>query len=199
MILTGSAISDAVKAGQIIIDPFDSARIGPNSYDFQLGNRCRVYLNEELDSAKENASKIFDIGPEGLLLNPSRIYLINTMERMGSTHFVPIFRGRSSVGRLGIFINITADIIDIGSISQWTLQLHAVAPVRVYPGMVIGQVTFWVPQGPIDLYSGKYSEVPSPAASLSYRDFTLPPGQENPKTASGLDHSVHRPGSLGAS
>jgi len=172
MILTGTAISDAVEAGQIIINPFDPSRIGPNSYDFQLGNRCRVYLNEELDCAKENASEIFEIGPEGLLLNPTRIYLVNTIERMGSTHFVPIFRGRSSVGRLGVFINITADMIDIGSIGQWTLQLHAIAPVRVYPGMLIGQVTFWVPQGPIELYSGKYSGLPSPAASLLHREFS---------------------------
>ena len=91
---------------------------------------------------------------------------------MGSKHFVPIIRGRSSVGRLGIFINITADLIDIGSINQWTLQLHAIAPVRVYPGMLIGQVTFWVPEGPIDLYTGKYGTLPSPVASLSYLEFS---------------------------
>ena len=62
---------------------------------------------------------------------------------MGSNRYVPIIRGRSSVGRLGIFIDITADLIDLGSINQWTLQIHAVHTVRVYPGMLIGQVTFW--------------------------------------------------------
>jgi dCTP deaminase len=172
MILTGAAITLAVEANQIVIDPFNLGQVGPNSYDFRLGDRCRVYLSEELDCALENPSEVFEIKPTGLLLSPKRVYLINTLERMGSKHFVPIIRGRSSVGRLGIFINITADLIDIGSINQWTLQLHAIAPVRVYPGMLIGQVTFWVPEGPIDLYTGKYGTLPSPVASLSYLEFS---------------------------
>lgn len=90
---------------------------------------------------------------------------------MGSTRFVPIIRGRSSVGRLGIFIDITADLIDLGSINQWTLQLHAVQPVRVYPGMLIGQVTFWRTYGRRRLYAGKYASRPSPVPSLSYLDY----------------------------
>jgi dCTP deaminase len=171
MILTGAAIAAAVNEGSIVIDPFETAHIGPNSYDFRLGDRCRMYVAETLDCAKENPTKLFEIGASGLLLKPDRIYLFNTFEKMGSTAFVPIIRGRSSVGRLGIFINITADLIDIGSINQWTLQLHAVAPIRVYPGMLIGQVTFWVPHGPIELYSGKYGKLVSPVGSLSYQDF----------------------------
>lgn len=174
MILTGAAIADAVEEGSIIIDPFEIAHLGPNSYDFRLGNRCRRYVVRELDCAKDNPSEVFEIGADGLLLEPARIYLFNTFERMGSTAFVPIIRGRSSVGRLGIFINITADLIDIGSINQWTLQLHAVAPIRVYPGMLIGQVTFWVPYGEIELYLGKYGKLVSPVASLSYQDFVRP-------------------------
>jgi dCTP deaminase len=173
MILTGAAIRSAVGNRTIIIEPFEQSQVGPNSYDFRLGDRCRVYVKHELDCARENEDELFEIGSEGLLLSPSRVYLVNTAERMGSTHFVPIIRGRSSVGRLGIFINITADLIDIGSVNQWTLQLHSVSPVRVYPGMLIGQVTFWVPHGPIELYSGKYSAIPSPVASLSYRDFSI--------------------------
>jgi dCTP deaminase len=173
MILTGSEITRGVREGRIIIDPFSPNQIAPNSYDFRLGNRCRTYIDDELDCARENKTHAIDIGPDGLLLKPDKLYLINTHERMGSAHFVPIIRGRSSVGRLGIFINITADLIDIGSINQWTLQLHAIAPVRVYPGMLIGQVTFWVPQGPIDLYAGRYGNIPSPVPSLSHRDFSF--------------------------
>jgi dCTP deaminase len=74
------------------------------------------------------------------------------------------------VGRLGLFIDITADLIDLGSINQWTLQLHCVQPVRVYPGMLIGQVTFWKTLGRRTLYNGKYQHLESPVASLSHQD-----------------------------
>lgn len=170
MILTGSAIVEAVEAGRIVIEPFALDQVGPNSYDFRLGDRCRMYRDYALDAAKDNPTSELRIGEDGILLDPARLYLFNTVEVMGSTHYVPIIRGRSSTGRLGIFIDITADLIDIGSINQWTLQLHAVQPVRVYPGMLIGQVTFWCVHGEIVLYSGKYGGVSSPSSSLSFLD-----------------------------
>lgn len=171
MILTGPAIEAAVRAGDIVIDPFDPSRIGPNSYDFSLGTRCKLYRDIVLDAAQDNPTVDLAVGPEGLLLLPDRLYLFNTHETMGSTRYVPIIRGRSSTGRLGVFIDITADLIDIGSVNQWTLQLHAVQPVRVSPGMVIGQVTFWHVQGEVVLYNGKYGPIASPVASMSYREW----------------------------
>ena len=145
-----------------MIDPFVEDHVGPNSYDFRLGQRCILYKDYILDASQPNETERIEIPPDGMLLSPGRIYLVNTLERMGSTVFVPIIRGRSSTGRLGLFINITADLIDLGSINQWTLQLSPVLPVRVYPGMRIGQVTFWTVQGSPILYSGKYSGLPSP-------------------------------------
>jgi dCTP deaminase len=174
VILTGPAIEAAVRAGEIIIDPFDPAQLGPNSYDFRLGFRCKVYRDAELDAARENPVVELAIPPTGLVLRPDRIYLVNTQETMGSTRYVPIIRGRSSTGRLGVFIDITADLIDIGSINQWTLQLHAVQSVRVYPGMLIGQVTFWQVEGDIVLYRGKYAAHTSPVPSLSHLDWSRP-------------------------
>jgi len=171
MILTGPAIHQAVIDGNITIEPFNPKQIGPNSYDFRLGNRCKVYKNHQLDCAIENPIKEFIIAENGIVLRPNRIYLINTLEKMGSTKYVPIIRGRSSVGRLGIYIDITADLIDIGSINQWTLQLRTISPVRIYPNMLIGQVTSWAVKGEIVLYAGKYSSFQSPVASLAYLDF----------------------------
>lgn len=170
MILTGTAIEAAVKKGDIVIEPFNRIQLGPNSYDFRLGNKCKSYRNYELDSAKDNPTEEIEFTDTGLLLDPRKLYLFNTAETMGSIRYVPIIRGRSSVGRLGIFIDITADLIDIGSINQWTLQLHAVMPVRVYPDMLIGQVTFWCVEGEIELYAGKYGHLDSPVASLSFLD-----------------------------
>jgi dCTP deaminase len=173
MILTGPQIESAVEKSEIVIRPFRKRQLAPNSYDFRLGDRCCVYTDEILDAAKENQTRTFIIPKSGLVLQPDRIYLINTLETMGSNRYVPIIRGRSSVGRLGIFVDITADLIDLGSINQWTLQIHAVHAVRIYPGMLIGQVTFWRTYGRRVQYNGKYSKHQSPVASLSYLDSVL--------------------------
>lgn len=170
MILSGREITRAVADGEIVIEPFDVTYVGPNSYDFRLGSRCRTYQAAELDARHENATIEQEIPTEGLLLDPRKIYLINTEEVIGSTNYVPIIRGRSSVGRLGIFVHITADLIDIGSINQLTLQLHSVTPIRVYAGMPIGQVTFWSVLGRIELYNGKYGRLRSPSPSLIHLD-----------------------------
>jgi dCTP deaminase len=124
-----------------------------------------------LDAAVKNETRTFKMPKAGLVLLPNRLYLFNTEETMGSRRYVPIIRGRSSVGRLGIFIDITADLIDLGSINQWTLQLHAVHRVRVFSGMLIGQVTFWKTFGRRWQYSGKYASRTSPVPSMSYLDF----------------------------
>jgi dCTP deaminase len=172
MILTGPQIEAAVSRGDITISPFSKKQLNPNSYDFRLGNRCLVYVARELDARRQNSTRLITIGREGLIIKPNRIYLVNTDEIMGSTKYVPIIRGRSSTGRLGLFIDITADLIDLGSINQWTLQLCAVQPVRVFPKMLIGQVTFWRTFGKRILYRGKYAMLDSPAPSLSYLDGT---------------------------
>ena len=168
MILTGPQIHEGVENGNIVIRPFRKRQVTPNAYDFRLGNRCCVYTAKTLDAAVANKTRTFTIPAEGMILQPTRIYLVNTEETMGSTRFVPIIRGRSSVGRLGIFIDITADLIDLGSINQWTLQLHVVQPVRIYPGMLIGQVTFWRTCGRRRQYNGKYSKLQSPVPSMSH-------------------------------
>jgi dCTP deaminase len=170
MILTGSKIIDARQRGDIVIEPFRRSQVGPNSYDFRLGDRCRTYVRRTLDAARMNETRLLDIPRRGLALRPNVLYLVNTFETMGSTKYVPIIRGRSSVGRLGLFIDITADLIDLGSINQWTLQLHCVQPLRIYPGMLIGQVTFWKTFGRRTLYEGKYKDLQSPVGSLSHLD-----------------------------
>ncbi len=171
MILTGNKIIEEVKAGRIHINPFNPDQVNPNSYNFTLGTNLTVYTNKVLDVKKENPTRTFSIPVDGIILQPDTLYLGHTQEVMGSHNYVPIMRGRSSVGRIGVFINITADLIDIGSINQWTLQIHAVQPVRVYPGMLIGQVTFWKVDGDITLYSGKYQGSKGPMASQIHLDF----------------------------
>lgn len=171
MILTGPEIRRQVRSGRIRIDPFDPAHLSPNSYDFTLGSSIKVYKNYVLDPRVPQPVEVIPIPLEGLLLKPSRIYLGHTHETMGSDHYVPIIRGRSSTARLGLFVHVTADIIDIGSHNQWTLQLHAVQPMKIYTGMPIGQVTFWCVRGEVELYEGKYQGSVGPHESQIYREF----------------------------
>ncbi len=171
MILSGLKIKEEVQQKKIIIDPFCESQINPNSYNFRLGNQLKIYTNHILDPKKNNETISIDIPPEGYVLQPTTLYLGHTKEVMGSEHYVPIIRGRSSIGRIGLFIHITADLIDIGSINQWTLQMHCVQPVKIFAGMAIGQVTFWQIQGDVTLYKGKYQHSQGPTASKIFHDF----------------------------
>lgn len=171
MILTGSEILKNCEENKIVIDPFDISHLNPNSYNFTLGNKLLIYDDYILDAKKENTAREIEIPESGLTLAPGTVYLGFTKEVIGSEYFVPVIRGRSSIGRLGLFINITADLIDLGSIGQLTLQLNAVQPVTIYPGMQIGQVTFWTTCGEISKYNGRYQGSKGPVASKMHQDF----------------------------
>lgn len=149
MILTGEEIKKEVMNRRIVIDPYKEDCVQTNSYDFHLGDTLRIYKSYILDANKENETMEIKIPSDGLILDPEKLYLGSTSETIGSDFYVPIIRGKSSTGRLGIFVNITADLISIGTIQRCMLMLHSVVPVRIYPNMKIGQVTFWVPKGEI--------------------------------------------------
>lgn len=171
MILTGSEIEKKVRSGSILISPFSEKQINPNSYDFRLGDTLKVYTHKILDTKKHNSVRTIKIPKKGIVLEPDKLYLGHTVEVMGSKEYVPVIRGKSSIGRLGLFIHITADLIDVGSINQWTLMFHAVQRIRIYPNMLIGQVTFWKVQGKIMQYKGKYQGSMGPMESHIFKDF----------------------------
>jgi dCTP deaminase len=98
--------------------------------------------------------------------------LCTTSETIGSNRYAMTMSGTSSVGRLGVYVNVTADLGHVGSIGKWTLELTVIQPVRLYPGMLIGQVAFWM-TNPARLYDGRYkfdtTPVPSRDADLLVR------------------------------
>ena len=151
MILTGPAIKSAVRRGDVAIEPFDERDINPNSYNYHLGDSLLV-----LGPGGSPIRKV-TLTQEGYVLNPRKVYLAATLERIGSERYVTLLLGRSSVGRLGIFLNVTADLGHIGSNSHWTLELMVVQPVRIYPRMRIGQISFWFADGSsFRHYAGRY-------------------------------------------
>jgi dCTP deaminase len=147
MILTGTEIVEQRRLGRIRIEPFHPEQISPNSYDFRLGDALEMYESDILDFKAENPKVKISIPDEGLVLKTDKIYLAPTEELIGSDHFAAIVHARSSVARMGLFVHVTADLIDIGTYDRWILQLHAVQPVRIFRGMRIGQVTFWSVSG----------------------------------------------------
>ena len=170
MILTGPEITKAVSDDRIRIDPFSAEQVNPNSYNVRLGDTLLTYTDEVVDANLANPTSATRLDEQGLVLRPDQLYLGHTVERVGSDEYVPLLFGRSSVGRLGLFVEITAPIGDIGFHGQWTLMLSSVRPLRVYPGMKIGQIMFFVSKGEIDLYEGKYQAAAGPQASRYWRD-----------------------------
>lgn len=171
MILTGDEIIRQVSIGSIVISPFCESQVTSNSYDFRLQNRLLRYVNSPLDTKEKNDVQEIELSERGIVLAPGDVYLGATVERMGSSQFVPIIRGRSSIAKLGLCIHATADLIDLGSINHWTLQLIPTIPVRIYAGMKIGQATFWSVIGSLSRqYDGKYSGSIGPVSSKSYLD-----------------------------
>jgi dCTP deaminase len=171
MILSGNQILLEQHTGRIVIDPFDEAAVNPNSYNFTLSDRLIVYAGEVLDASSENPTQELRIPDDGLRLQANRLYLGATREVLGSEHYAPTFAARSSVARLGLFINLSAPLGDIGFIGRWTLQLYPTHDVIVYPGMQIGQMMWWKTLGDIALYDGKYQHADGPRASMLYRSF----------------------------
>jgi rifampicin phosphotransferase len=171
LILTGSEIERQWANGRITIEPFTADQVNPNSYNFRLGGTLRVYREDCLDPRNDNAHEEIAIPEDGYVLEPGRLYLAHTMEKLGSDHYAPTFAARSSIARLGIFIHLSSGLGDIGFKGQWTLQLYSLHRVRVYAGMNIGQMMWWRPQGEIELYHGKYQDSSGPRSSDIHLDF----------------------------
>ena len=172
MILSGLEIKKRVEQGDIYIDDFCDKRINPNSYNLRLHNELMVYTDEVLDMKKKMEVVPIEIPKEGLVLEPGKLYLGRTVERTVTKNLVPILDGRSSVGRLGIFIHVTAGFGDVGFDGYWTLEVQCIQPVRIYPFVEIGQIHYHTIQGEFEEYkSGKYQGNKGIQASRMYKDF----------------------------
>jgi len=171
MIVSGRHIEKCLGK-EIVIDPFDPGQLNPNSYNLRLHNELLTYDAPVLDMRQENATSRLVIPPEGLLLEPHRLYLGRTVEYTATQGFVPMLEGRSSIGRLGLFVHITAGFGDIGFCGYWTLEIFCVQAIRIYPGVQICQIFYHTIEGDYDTYaSGKYQNNTGIQHSLLFREF----------------------------
>ena len=176
MILSDCAIIEAIEAGDIVIDPFVRACLGTNSYDVHLGKYLACYLDEVLDARKHNQVERFEIDDEGIELRPGKTYLGATKEYTETRRYVPFLEGKSSVGRLGIDIHATAGKGDVGFCNHWTLEISVSQPVRIYAGMPIGQLIYFLVEGEVAVdyaskASAKYNQrTPEPVESMMWKN-----------------------------
>ncbi len=171
MILSGKEIKNRL-GNEIVIEPFVERQLNPNSYNLRLHNELLVYEERTLDMKKENRAKSLIIPEDGLVLEPGILYLARTVEYTKTEGYVPMLEGRSSIGRLGLFVHITAGFGDIGFAGFWTQEIFCVQPIRVYAGVEVCQIYYHSIEGEYEVYSsGKYQNNQGIQPSLLFRDF----------------------------
>ncbi|APM37291.1 dCTP deaminase [Clostridium kluyveri] len=171
MILSGKEIKNKLGK-EIIIEPFNEKQLNPNSYNLRLHNKLLVYEENILDMKKVNSAREIIIPNEGFLLEPNKLYLGRTLEYTETDKYVPMVEGRSSVGRLGLFIHVTAGFGDIGFKGYWTLEMFCIQPIKIYPNVEICQTYYHAIEGEYDRYkSEKYQNNKGIQPSLLYKDF----------------------------
>lgn len=171
MILSGKEIKERLYK-DLIIEPFFDKQLGPNSYNLRLHDELMVYEDQILDMKKQNAVQRIMIPPEGLVLEPGRLYLGRTVEYTKTDNCVPMLEGRSSIGRLGLFIHITAGFGDVGFAGFWTLEISCIQPIRIYPFVEICQIFYHTIEGEFTRYSSnKYQNNRGIQPSMLYKDF----------------------------
>ncbi|MCX7424723.1 MAG: dCTP deaminase [Planctomycetia bacterium] len=154
MVLSGHEIR-AQLGTNIVNEPFDESRLNPNSYNLCLHDELMVYEEVVLDMRKTNRVRRIPIPAEGIVLSPGHLYLGRTVERTETHNLVPMIEGRSSIGRLGLFVHVTAGFGDVGFCGYWTLEMFAVQSVRVYPGVPICQIFYHDIRGTFTEYASE--------------------------------------------
>ena len=176
MILTKDDIIKAIENGDIVIDPLNLDKIQVNSVDLHL-SRYIITLEGKHEDYMDNPYGIIDvrfppdltykeIGADGLILWPNRVYLGSTIERTITNKHVPIMHGKSSIGRLGLSVH-DAGFGDIGFKGHWTLELSVKQPVRIYAGIPICQLSFHEPKS---LPTTNYMELETSSYTDAWND-----------------------------
>ncbi len=177
MILSDKEILLEIQKGTILIEPYRPECLGTNSYDVHLSKFLATYNSPLLDARKHNTIHHFEIPEDGYVLEPGVLYLGSTEEYTETHAHVPFLEGKSSMGRLGIDIHATAGKGDVGFCNHWTLEISCIQPVRIYVGMPVGQLIYFVVQGEIEnaynkKSSAKYNQrTPKPMESMMWKNF----------------------------
>lgn len=183
MILSDADIVRKLNAGVLKIEPFNNQNLKPSSYDLCLGDQFLVfqpghYSHIDVKDRMEDLTELVEVD-DYFMLHPNQFVIGTTIEYFEFPgDVVGRLDGKSSLGRLGLLIHSTAGFFDAGFSGQATLELSNIAPlpIKIYPGMPIGQMSFWYmssmamrPYG--EDPKSKYQDQRGPTASKYYLNF----------------------------
>jgi dCTP deaminase len=190
MLLSDRDLIDELKAGQLQLEPFDPALVQPSSIDVRLDRFFRVFNNHlytHIDPAEQQddlTSMVEVADGQPFVLHPGEFVLASTLEVITlGDQLAGRLEGKSSLGRLGLLTHSTAGFIDPGFSGHVTLELSNVAnlPIRLWPGMKIGQLCIFRLSSPAEhpygaaVYGSRYQGQRGPTASRSYLNWRVWP------------------------
>ncbi|KQX61990.1 dCTP deaminase [Angustibacter sp. Root456] len=186
MLLSDRDITAEIDAGRVVLDPYDPAMLQPSSVDIRLDRFFRLFDNHKyavIDPAEDqpDLTRLVEVDPdEPFVLHPGEFVLGSVYETVTLPDDVAArVEGKSSLGRLGLLTHATAGFIDPGFSGHVTLELSNVAtlPIKLWPGMKIGQLCFFRLSSAADhpygseKYGSRYQGQRGPTASRSYQSF----------------------------
>lgn len=186
MLLSDRDIKSEIASERIRLEPLDLGMVQPSSIDVRIDRYFRLFDNHKypvIDPAEDqpDLTRMIEVDPaEGFILHPGEFVLASTFEQITLPDDVAArLEGKSSLGRLGLLTHSTAGFIDPGFSGHVTLELSNMAtlPIRLWPGMKIGQLCFFrlssaaeKPYGSSE-YGSRYLGQRGPTASRSFQNF----------------------------
>lgn len=186
MLLSDRDIRGEIDGGRVVLDPWDPAMVQPSSVDVRMDKWFRLFDNHKypvIDPAADqpDLTRLIEVDPEeGFVLHPGEFVLGSTLETVTlPDDLAARVEGKSSLGRLGLLTHATAGFVDPGFSGHVTLELSNVAtlPIRLWPGMKVGQLCFFRLSSPAEhpygsaAYGSHYQGQRGPTASRSFANF----------------------------
>ena len=186
MLISDRDIRAEIDAKRIVLDPYDPAMVQPSSVDVRIDRFFRLFDNHRyahIDPSEEQPelTRMIEVDPEeAFILHPGEFALASTYETVTLPDDVAArLEGKSSLGRLGLLTHSTAGFIDPGFSGHITLELSNVAtlPIKLWPGMKIGQLCFFQLSSPAEnpygagSHKNRYQGQRGPTASKSFQNF----------------------------
>jgi dCTP deaminase len=190
MLLSDRDLKAALASGRMGLAPYDESMVQPSSIDMRLDRFFRVFANHRythIDPAaqQDDLTELLEVhDDEAFLLHPGEFVLGSTLEVVTlGADLAARLEGKSSLGRLGLLTHSTAGFIDPGFSGHVTLELSNVAtlPIKLYPGMKIGQICVLPLSSPSEhpygasVYGSRYQDQRGPTPSRSHLRFTRTP------------------------